>query len=47
MDAHIGIVAQAFNQRLESRLANGDVLVVGVVFAAKDEVYRLEFELFL
>ena len=47
MDTNIGIVAQAFNQRLESRFANGDVLVVGIVVAAKNEVYWLEFVLFL
>ena len=47
MDAHVGIVAEPLDERAEGLVADGDVLVVVVVRTAKNEVYRLEFELFL
>ena len=44
MDAHVGIVAKGLDERLEGLLADGDVLVVGIIFTAKDKVYRIDFE---
>ena len=47
MDAHVGIVGQMLDEIAESFLTERNVLVVGVVVAAKNEIYRLEIELFL
>ena len=40
MYAHVGMVAQGFDQGAESRFSDGDVLVVGIVFATEDEIGR-------
>ena len=47
MNAHFRIVAEAFYQVLEIRVSQRDVLVVDVIFSAKDEVQRTQIQLFL
>ena len=47
MDTHVGIVANVFDQRPKSVLADGDALVVGVVVAAMDEIDGFQMELLL
>ena len=47
MDAHISIVTDMFDEVTESLLTERDVLVVGVILAAQDEINRLELELLM
>ena len=47
MDAHFRIIAQTFYQVLKTGVSQRDVLVVEVVFTAKDEIFRMQRQFFL